>query len=130
MYNLLPSRQLKVFISIVILISVFIIIVQPVSWLIKLSLLILLLFTGSFIRFERFQYYQLKKINNKQWILESPKGEIFEGRLQGDSLVCRWFCIIILKSKSQLATKKILIFPDMLSKKDYHHLKLQIKGYL
>lgn len=77
----------------------------------------------------------LQKISSDNWQVEYTSGKIISGKLQGSSISTAYFSILILKSTNPTVQllgfpKKVLVFNDMLPPKDYHLLRLHLKGLL
>lgn len=84
---------------------------------------------GVFI-FKHQPVIRLKKNSADHWEVEYLSGKILSGKLSGNSISNQFFSIIILKPTNRLIQKSALIFHDSLNRKEYHRLRLHLKGLL
>ena len=76
------------------------------------------------------EFIKLKQLDTENWLLQRNTGQVFQGKLQGDSVVNSIFSILILKSDKDKKVKKLLICRDMLPKTQHHQLILRMRGFL
>lgn len=64
--------------------------------------------------------------DNRQIKLYNEKGEYIEGGVLHSYFISNWLTTIIVDGQRRYV---LLIFPDMLSKNDYRHLRIGLKKY-
>lgn len=123
-----PSKwQPRVFITLhVVVISLIFLLDLQSDWK---AVAIVLLCIGSYI-FKSKRVVRLQKDTSSNWEVEYLSGNILFGKLTGNSISNRYFSLLTLKSMPRILQKSILVFHDTLNTKDYHNLRLHLKGLL
>lgn len=133
MFNLVPSVFLKRSFIVMVICCSACLWLLPISLILKFLASVFIVVASYFVyqqKLIKLEYYQLKQLDKKHWLLQSRLGDIFEGKLQGDSVINSLFSIVILREKSSRQTQKLLICKDMLPDMQYHRLQLQLRGLI
>lgn len=93
------------------------------------ALAMILLCFGAYL-FKSQTVIRLQKLTSDNWEVEYKSGKVFSGALAGNSISNRYFSILLLKPANRLIQKSALIFRDTLTTKEYHRLRLQLRGLL
>lgn len=93
------------------------------------ALAMILLCFGAYI-FKSQPVVRLRKLTSDNWEIEYKSGKTVSGTLAGNSISNRYFSILMLKPGKRLIQKSALVFRDTLSIKEYHRLRLRLRGLL
>jgi hypothetical protein len=129
-----PSTYYLVLMTIISICSLCILGCLPVTWLMKLGLVVLLCIYIGLIVWQhgllRSQnaIFRIKRLENGKWLLQTRE-KVYEGRIDCSSTITRWVMILRFAIPDCYGFKSCIIFCDSLDKNQFRELIVRTRMY-